>query len=111
MRAASTAASQVAYMAADSMPQMTPVIVTHCSPDVIPEIDAAIDPKNAATHIQNLRLVSLLFISCPPSMLQSDLYSEDDHDAQADPSDIYQSQDRQYVHHGAHAFASRSSMR
>ena len=66
-------------MAADNMPQTTPVIVTHFSPDAMPEMDAAMDPKNAATHIQNFLLVS--FFMPPPSTVMRELSRKKIHDA------------------------------
>ena len=39
-----------------------PVMVIHFSPVVIPAMDAAIDPRNAATEIQNFRDMSLVLI-------------------------------------------------
>lgn len=51
-------------MAADNMPHTAPAIVTHFSPEAIPAIDAASEPKKAATDSQNLRLVSFLVMFC-----------------------------------------------
>jgi hypothetical protein len=60
---ASVYASTALYNAADVTPHIIPMIASHLSFVVMPFIDTATLPRNAATESQNFRLDSFLLIS------------------------------------------------
>ena len=79
-------------MAADKTPDTTPTIVIHFSSVTIPAMDAEMDPRKAATEIQNFLLVSLFVIVLPPLNDRPD----DPHDQTGDHDKVI---DQRYQRH------------